>query len=114
VKTHAADGKEAYIIDCKAGPFACARQAGDLCGSRGYHPLDAAGNVIPPQATVGNLRQMMITCGNAPQTIYSGESQPPAQSNGETASKLLNQPTDAPRPPPQSGGATAPQVQQVR
>jgi hypothetical protein len=90
-KTHAPDGKEAYILQCKGGRYACARQAGDLCGSRGYQALDQAGRPVPPQVPVGNVAELMITCREPPAAIYGGESHPPAQSGGETASKLLNQ-----------------------
>jgi hypothetical protein len=92
-KTHAPDGKDAYILQCKGGRYACAQQAGDLCGSRGYSALDQAGRPVPPQVPFGNFAELMITCKDAPQAIYSGESHPPPpQSGGETASKLLNQP----------------------
>jgi hypothetical protein len=90
-KTHAPDGQEAYILQCKGGPYACARQAGDICGSRGYQALDQAGRIIPPQAPLGNFSELMITCRGTPGTIYGGESHPAPQSHGETASKLLNQ-----------------------
>src|SRR6266446_821232 len=52
LKTYAPDGKEAYIIQCTGGRYACAKQAGDLCGPRGYSTLDQAGRVVPPQAPV--------------------------------------------------------------
>ena len=91
-KTHAPDGREAYILQCKGGGYACAQQAGDLCGSRGYQALDQAGRVIPPQVPLGNFSALMITCRETPAAIYGGESHPPPQSGGETASKLLNQP----------------------
>jgi len=90
-KTHAPDGKEAYILQCRGGRYACAQQAGDLCGSRGYSELDPAGRVVPPQVRLGYFSELMITCRDAPQTIYSGESRPPPQSGGATASQLLNQ-----------------------
>jgi hypothetical protein len=107
VKTHAPDGKEAYILDCKGGRYACAQQAGDLCGTRGYSALDQAGRVVPPQVPLGNLPEMMVTCRDTPATVYSGESQPPP-SGGETASKLLNQPGGDARAPPQSVGRPSP------
>ena len=90
-RTHAPDGKEAYILQCKGGRYACAQQAGDLCGTRGYQELDQAGRVIPPQMPLGNFSELMITCRETPATIYGGESHPPPQGGGETASKLLNQ-----------------------
>jgi hypothetical protein len=78
-----ADGKEAYILQCKGGRYACAQQAGDLCGSRGYQALDQAGRVIPPQVPLGNFAELMITCREAPAAIYGGESHPPPQSGSE-------------------------------
>ncbi|HEX6840408.1 MAG TPA: hypothetical protein VF113_02725 [Stellaceae bacterium] len=100
-KTHAPDGREAYILQCRGGGYACAQQAGDLCGARGYQVLDPAGRAIPPQAPLGSISQLMITCGATPgMTLYGGESHAPPQSGGETASKLLNQ--------SQQGGATTP------
>lgn len=90
-KTHAPDGKEAYILQCKGGRYACAQQAGDLCGTRGYQALDQAGRAVPSQVPLGNLAELMITCREAPAAIYGGESHPAPQSGGETASKLLNQ-----------------------
>lgn len=91
-KTHAPDGKEAYILQCKGGRYACAQQAGDLCGTRGYQALDQAGRAVPPQVPLGNVAELMITCREPPAAIYGGESHPPPQGGGETASKLLNQP----------------------
>ena len=91
-RTHAPDGKEAYILQCKGGRYACAQQAGDICGSRGYQALDQAGRVVPPQVPLGNFAELMVTCREAPAAIYGGESHPAPQSGGETASKLLNQP----------------------
>jgi len=91
LKTYAPDGKEAYIIQCTGGRYACAKQAGDLCGPRGYSTLDQAGRVVPPQAPVGNLPEVMIACKDVPQAVYSGESHPTPQSGGETASKILQQ-----------------------
>ena len=90
-KTHAPDGREAYILQCRGGGYACAQQAGDLCGTRGYQVLDPAGRAIPPQAPLGNVSQWMITCRESSGTLYGGESHPAPQSGGETASKLLNQ-----------------------
>ena len=89
--THAPDGKEAYILQCKGGRYACAQQAGDLCGARGYQALDQAGRAIPPQVPFGNFSELMIACRETPGAIYGGESHPAPQSGGETASKLLNQ-----------------------
>jgi hypothetical protein len=90
-KTHAPDGQEAYILQCKGGRYACAQQAGDLCGSRGYQALDQAGRPMPPQVPLGNFGELMVTCKDAPQTIYGGESHPAPQSGSGTASQLLNQ-----------------------
>jgi hypothetical protein len=91
-KTHAPDGREAYILQCKGGGYACAQQAGDICGSRGYQALDQAGRAIPPQVPLRNFSSMMITCREASGTLYGGESHPVPQSGGETATKLLSQP----------------------
>ena len=90
-RTYGPDGKEAYILQCKGGRYACAKQAGDICGSRGYQELDPGGRAIPPQTPLGIFSEMMITCRQSSGTIYGGESHPPPQSGGETASKLLNQ-----------------------
>jgi hypothetical protein len=90
-RTHAPDGREAYILQCKGGQYACARQAGDICGARGYQALDQAGRAIPPQVPLGNMPEMMISCRDAPATVYGGESHPAPQSGGETAPRLLNQ-----------------------
>lgn len=97
LKTHAPDGKDAYIIQCKGGRYTCAQQAGDLCGSRGYSTLDQAGRVVSLQAPIGNFSELMVACKDVPQTIYSGESRPPPPSRGDTAPKLPNQPLPNPQ-----------------
>ena len=91
-KTHAPDGREAYILQCKGGRYACAQQAGDICGSRGYQALDQAGRVMPPQVPLGNLAEMMITCREGSGTLYGGESHPAPESGSETAAKPSSRP----------------------
>lgn len=46
-KTYTADGREGFNVDCSGDVLnwgACYEKAGEVCGARGYHILERAGD----------------------------------------------------------------------
>ncbi len=105
IKTYAPDGKEAYVIQCRGGRYACAEQAGQLCGRRGYTILDQTGQAMPPQRAAIGAPELMIACGDtARSTVYSGASYPPAAPGADA---VVSKKPNEPQAPPSDDAAAA-------